>query len=88
MLDVLAKVGYEGPDTALPAGTGTHSGYALKTGRPVVVEDLRSETRFDTRLLRDEGIVSAMNAPIEGRERPFGALAPFPPALDASVPAR
>ncbi len=74
LLDILAKVGYDGPDTALPAGTGTHSGYALKTGRPVVVEDLRSETRFDTRLLRDEGIVSAMNAPIEGRERPFGVL--------------
>ena len=74
LLDILAKVGLRGQDTALPAGNGTHSGYALKTHQPVVVEDLRAETRFDPKLLLDEGIVSAMNAPIEGHERPFGVL--------------
>jgi diguanylate cyclase (GGDEF)-like protein/PAS domain S-box-containing protein len=74
MLDILAKVGYEGRDTGLPAGTGTHSGYALKTHRPVVVEDLHSETRFDATVLLNAGFVSAMNAPIEGHERPFGVL--------------
>jgi diguanylate cyclase (GGDEF)-like protein/PAS domain S-box-containing protein len=74
LLDILAKVGFEGPDTGLPAETGTHSGYALKTHRPVVVEDLYSEKRFDPTLLLDKGFVSAMNAPIEGHERPFGVL--------------
>jgi diguanylate cyclase (GGDEF)-like protein/PAS domain S-box-containing protein len=74
LLDVLAKVGLEGPDRGLPAGTGTHSGYALKTQRPVVVEDLHLETRFDPTLLLDKGFVSAMNAPIEGHERSFGVL--------------
>jgi len=74
LLDILAKLGYEGPDTGLPAGTGTHSGYALKTHRPVVVADLHSETRFDATVLLNAGFVSAVNAPIEGHERPFGVL--------------
>ena len=75
LLDILAKVGdYDGPETGLPAGTGSHSGYALKTHRPDVVEDLHSETRFDTTVLLNAGFLSAMNAPIEGRERPFGVL--------------
>ena len=77
ILDTLAKVGFEGPNRGLPAGTGTHSGYALKTHRPVVVEDLHSETRFDPTLLLEKGFVSAMNAPIEGHERPFGVLSAF-----------
>ena len=77
VLDTLAKVGFEGPNRGLPAGTGTHSGYALKTHRPVVVEDLHSETRFDPTLLLAKGFVSAVNAPIEGHERPFGVLSAF-----------
>ena len=61
LLDILAKVGYEGPDTALPAGTGTHAGYALKT-RSSRWSSRTSAPRRDfdpTRLLRDEGISAA-----------------------------
>jgi hypothetical protein len=52
LLDILAKLGYEGPDTGLPAGTGTHSGYALKTHRPVVVADVSKSRRFNASVPR------------------------------------
>jgi diguanylate cyclase (GGDEF)-like protein len=76
MLDIVASVGYKGDPGAadLPARIGTHAGYALTKRQPVVVEDLHTETRFDTRSLLAQGMVSGMNAVIEGHEQPFGAL--------------
>jgi len=76
MLDIVASVGYDGDPGAadLPARTGTQAGYALTKCQPVVVEDLRTETRFDTRSLLDQGMVSGMNAVIAGHERAFGVL--------------
>lgn len=58
--------------------TGRHSqaGYALASGGPVIVIDLKSETRFEIpALLRDHGINSGVSAPIAGRDgRAYGVL--------------
>ena len=57
-------------------GRESHAGYTLAAGRPVVLEDLETETRFPgTQLLRDQGIVSGIAAPIAGRDgRAYGVL--------------
>ena len=57
------------------AGGSSQAGYTLLTKGPVVVDDLRTETRFDApRLLRDHGIISGVSAVIDVPERPFGVL--------------
>jgi two-component sensor histidine kinase len=57
-------------------GRESHAGYTLASGRPVVMEDLTTETRFPgTQLLRDQAIVSGISAPIAGRDgRAYGVL--------------
>ncbi|MEJ0075282.1 MAG: GAF domain-containing protein [Alphaproteobacteria bacterium] len=58
--------------------TGRHSqaGYALASGGPVIVTDLKSETRFEIpALLRDHGVNSGASVPIAGRDgRAYGVL--------------
>ncbi len=58
--------------------TGRHSqaGYALGSGGPVIVTDLKSETRFEIpALLRDHGVNSGVSVPIAGRDgRAYGVL--------------
>jgi two-component system, cell cycle sensor histidine kinase and response regulator CckA len=57
------------------AGVDSQAGYTLLTGQPVVVEDLRTETRFNgPALLRDHGIVSGMSVLIQGPDGPYGVL--------------
>jgi len=73
-LDIIVSVGQPDPPEVLPAGTRTQAGYALRTGQPVVSEDLRTETRFDSAFLCSKGMLSGMSAIIEGQERPFGVL--------------
>ena len=56
-------------------GAASQAGYTLATNKPVIVEDLRAETRFTgSSLLRDHGVVSGLSVVIQGRERPFGVL--------------
>jgi PAS domain S-box-containing protein len=54
----------------------TQAGYTLASGRPVIVEDLASETRFTgAPLLKEHGVVSGLTAPIAGRDgRAYGVL--------------
>jgi PAS domain S-box-containing protein len=58
--------------------TGRHSQavYALASGGPVIVTDLKSETRFEIpALLRDHGVNSGVSVPIAGRDgRAYGVL--------------
>ena len=58
--------------------TGRHSqaGYALASGGPVIVTDLKSETRFEIpALLLDHGVNSGVSVPIAGRDgRSYGVL--------------
>ena len=57
------------------AGSDSQAGYTLLSDEPIVVNDLRSEARFNgPPLLREHGVVSGMSAVIRGRSRPFGVL--------------
>jgi PAS domain S-box-containing protein len=57
-------------------GRETQAGYTLAAGRPVIVEDLASETRFSgAPLLKSHGVVSGLTTPIAGRDgRAYGVL--------------
>jgi PAS domain S-box-containing protein len=57
-------------------GRETQAGYTLASGRPVIVEDLASESRFSgAPLLKDHGVVSGLTTPIAGRDgRAYGVL--------------
>jgi len=58
--------------------TGRHSsgGYALASGGPVIVTDLKSEKRFEApALLTEHGVNSGVSVPIAGRDgRAYGVL--------------
>ncbi len=53
----------------------SQAGYTLRADGPVIVEDLRTETRFSgPPLLHNHGVVSGMSVIIHGAESPFGVL--------------
>jgi PAS domain S-box-containing protein len=57
------------------AGLDSQAGHTLRSDGPVIVEDLRSETRFDgPPLLHEHRVVSGMSVIIGSSERPFGVL--------------
>lgn len=57
------------------AGTDSQAGFTLLAQEPVIVSDLRAETRFSgPPLLHDHGVISGMSAVIPGRDRPYGVL--------------
>jgi len=57
------------------AGSDSQAGFTLARKEPVIVEDLRTETRFHgPPLLRDHGIISGMSVIIPGPDGPFGVL--------------
>lgn len=57
------------------AERGSQAGFTLLSRQPVIVEDLRAETRFDVpALLRDHGVVSGVSVVIGSSEKPFGVL--------------
>ena len=59
----------EGIDDQSPAG------YTLKARVPVIVTDLRTETRFsDPPLLHEHNVISGMSVIIQGYNRPYGVL--------------
>lgn len=68
------KEGLVGQAT-VEAGLQSQAGYTLLSETPVVVEDLRADTRFSgPPLLQEHGIVSGMSVVIPGPQRPFGVL--------------
>jgi signal transduction histidine kinase len=57
------------------AGSQSQAGFTLMSNGPVIVEDLRAETRFDgPSLLTDHGVVSGITVIIQGFERQWGVL--------------
>ncbi len=53
----------------------TQSAYALERGEPVLLEDARTETRFEvSSAMRERGIVSGMTVPIAGEGGAWGVL--------------
>jgi signal transduction histidine kinase len=58
------------------ADRGSQSGYTLAVGEPVVVADVRAETRFTVhQAIQDHGTVSGMSVIIHTPGSPFGVLA-------------
>ncbi len=73
-----AGVGWK-PDnvgkTTVPGESRYQMGFTLHSGEPVVVEDLKTETRFTASpLLTEHGVVSGVTIAIPTRERAFGVL--------------
>jgi PAS domain S-box-containing protein len=57
------------------AGVASQAGYTLLSDTPVMVDDLRAETRFSgPPLLHDHGVVSGISVIIRGNPQPFGVL--------------
>ncbi len=53
----------------------TQAGYTLKNRKPVIVQDLSTETRFSgPELLYDHNVVSGMSVIIHGSKQPYGIL--------------
>jgi PAS domain S-box-containing protein len=62
-------------EAAVMAGTGSLAGYTLLHQAPVVVADLRAETRFRVpTLLHDHRLVSAVSVAVPAADQPFGVL--------------
>ena len=62
---------------ALSMQADSHARYTLRAREPVVVDDLRTETRFQPQLMQHYGVVSCMSAIIHGMDRPFGVLGAY-----------
>ncbi len=60
--------------TTLSADATSHAGFTLLSSGPVIIEDLRTETRFTEPLLQEHGVVSGMSVLIEGHGQPFGVV--------------
>lgn len=61
--------------TTISAGTESQAGYALVSDAPVVVRDLRTETRFaGPAFLLDHGVRSGMSVIVRGKTKPYGVL--------------
>ena len=75
---VIAGVGWEEGvvgRTKVDSTRNAQAGYTLLSDEPVVVDDLRSETRFRGHpLLHKHGVVSGMTVIIRPGGRPFGVL--------------
>lgn len=57
------------------AASAIPAAQVLLSQLPLCVEDLRTDERFpDAAWLRDHGVVSSLNVPLYGRDRPFGVL--------------
>lgn len=57
------------------SGLDSQAGYTLKSEQPVIVDDLRTETRFrGPQLLHDHKVVSGLSVIIAGEDGPFGVL--------------
>ncbi|MBW4609264.1 MAG: PAS domain-containing protein [Hassallia sp. WJT32-NPBG1] len=62
-------------EATVGADRNSQAGYTLLSAEPVIVNDLRTETRFNgPPLLHDHQVVSGMSVVIQGKERPFGVL--------------
>jgi signal transduction histidine kinase len=87
----LLELAPDGSSLLLSAGSGwkpgmigvTHvqsdpsslAGYTLRAGMPVIMQDLRTESRFEPwRVLREHGVVSSINVILHGSDGPFGVL--------------
>ncbi len=77
-LYLVAGIGWrEGLIGTLTVEGGTHSqaGFAIRKRQPVVVRDLRTETRFmPSRLLSEHGSIAGMSMPMMVEDRVYGVM--------------
>jgi len=77
-LSLSAGVGWDSSIIAaarLRSDPSTQPGYTLLAGVPVIVQDVRTETRFEaSQMCRDAGMVSSITVVLHGVERPYGVL--------------
>jgi len=60
------------------AGLDSQAGYTLKTNVPVIIKDLKAETRFSgPPLLHEHNVVSGMSVVIRGKRGPWGVLGTY-----------
>jgi PAS domain S-box-containing protein len=68
------KEGYVGQAT-VGTNTGSQAGYTLASHSPVIVEDFKTETRFNAPpLLKEHHVVSGLSVIIGELQRPYGVL--------------
>ena len=78
--DLLLRAGvgwYDGlvGNVRISSDLGSQAGYTLVSDKPVIVENLNTETRFSgPALLKDHGVISGISVVIPGREFPWGVL--------------
>jgi signal transduction histidine kinase len=61
--------------THVPSDPSSLAGYTLRAAMPVIMQDLRTETRFEPwRVLLEHGVVSSINVILHGSDGPFGVL--------------
>ncbi len=59
----------------LQVGPNSQAGFTLLSNEPVIVEDLRRETRFSaSKLLLNHSVLSGITVLIHGRQQPYGVL--------------
>jgi GAF domain-containing protein len=59
----------------VPATVGSAYGFVLHADAPIVVSDMRQETRFDSPpAWLEHGVIATMHVIIRGRRRPWGIL--------------
>ncbi|MCP4264335.1 MAG: response regulator [Candidatus Brocadiaceae bacterium] len=57
------------------SGLDTQAGYTLNSNKPVIVENLKSETRFIGHpVLHDHNVVSGLSIVVKGHDGPWGTL--------------
>jgi two-component system, cell cycle sensor histidine kinase and response regulator CckA len=62
-------------DGIVNGGSDSQAGYTLLSSEPVIVYDLREDTRFSgPPLLQEHGVVSGISVIIQGQKQPFGIL--------------
>ncbi|MUG97882.1 response regulator [Scytonema sp. UIC 10036] len=63
---------------AIISSQNSGAGYTLLVQQPVIVEDLRTETRFSSSfLLQDHGIISGLSVPIPKRNSSYGVIGAY-----------
>ena len=68
------KKGTAGTAT-IGVGDGSQAGYTLKSGEPIVIRDLRAETRFQSEVLLVENeVISGVSVAIRTPEKTYGVL--------------
>ncbi|MDX1545442.1 MAG: PAS domain S-box protein, partial [Rhodothermales bacterium] len=59
----------------VPTGSDSQAGYTLRASEPVLVDDLREETRFSgPALLTDHGVASGLSTVIWAGQKPWGVF--------------